>query len=397
MRATLGLTALDVRSKAGKLALQSAAPPISVGDDRLRVPAADLRFHRGRTAFAGDRGRRRAQEAEQQPRGEPVRPKSRRWTSRRSLSVLPRVERASGTLEASLNVTGKVAAPVYSGEAHLKKAEFSMRGLAMPLSDVNVDLAIGGGEVRVTRGTGNVGGGAFTLAGHAPIHGFNMGDVSGVITAKGVSLPVVDGISMTCDADLRAEWSEHGGEEDEPSLPKVSGDVVLTSFSYTRPIGIGRRHRIARAARASQDVRVVRSGRRLRHLRRQLQARAIRSACATTSSKRSSWSTPMRSSFRGPTSASGCAGGCASCPAGASSARQRVRGAPRVRALRRSDPHRAERRRHRGHRVPPLFGRSSAHRAPPARTARPAAAAAPAASGASPFTPTATPTTCAST
>ena len=153
-------------------------------------------------------------------------------------AVVPRVERASGTLDGNLNVTGKVAAPVYSGEAHLKRAEFSMRGLAMPLSDVNVDLAIGGGEVRVTRGTGNVGGGAFTLAGHAPIHGFKMGDVSGVITAKGVSLPVVDGISMTCDADLRAEWGERGGEEDEPSLPRVSGDVVLTSFSYTRPIGI---------------------------------------------------------------------------------------------------------------------------------------------------------------
>jgi translocation and assembly module TamB len=52
-----------------------------------------------------------------------------------------------------------------------------------------------------------------------------------------VSLPIVDGINMTCDADVRAEWGE--AEDDEPSLPRLSGEVVLTSFSYTRPIAIG--------------------------------------------------------------------------------------------------------------------------------------------------------------
>jgi len=136
------------------------------------------------------------------------------------------------------NVTGRVAAPSYSGEAHLKKGELAFRGVPMPLSDMNVDLAIGGGEVRVVRGTGFVGGGTVSIAGHAPIHGFRLGDVSGSITAKGVNVPVVEGIDMTCDADLRAEWEEHGSDEDEPPLPRLSGEILLTSFSYTRPIGI---------------------------------------------------------------------------------------------------------------------------------------------------------------
>ncbi len=237
MRATLGLTALDVRSKTGRLALQSAAPPISVGDDHLVLPPLGFDFTvgaglRGQVAVGGDL--KRLSSSPEVNLSAKVSPMDLAALA----AVVPRVERASGTLEASLNVTGKLAAPAYSGEVHLKKAEFSMRGLAMPLSDVNVDLAIGGGEVRVTRGTGNVGGGAVTLAGHAPIHGFKMGDVSGIITAKSVSLPVVDGISMTCDADLRAEWSERGGDDEEPALPRVSGDVMLTSFSYTRPIGI---------------------------------------------------------------------------------------------------------------------------------------------------------------
>jgi translocation and assembly module TamB len=237
MHATLGLTALDVRSKAGRLALQSAAPPISVGDDRLVLPPLGFDFTAGGglhgQAVVGGELRKLSSSPEVN-----LYAKVAPMDLSSLAAVVPRVERASGTLDASLNVTGKLATPVYSGEAHLKKAEFSMRGVAMPLSDVNVDLAIGGGELRVTRGTGNVGGGAFTLAGHAPIHGFKMGDVSGVITAKGVSLPLVDGISMTCDADLRAEWGERGGDEEEPSLPRVSGDVVLTSFSYTRPIAI---------------------------------------------------------------------------------------------------------------------------------------------------------------
>jgi translocation and assembly module TamB len=237
MRATLGLTALDMRSKAGKIGLKEAAPPISVGDDKLVLPPLTFDF----TAGGGLHGQavvggelKKLSSSPEVNLSAKVAPLDLSSLA----SVVPKVERASGTLEASLNVSGKLAAPVYSGEAHLKKAEFSMRGLALPLSDVNVDLAIGGGEVRVTRGTGTVGGGAFTLAGHAPIHGFKMGDVTGVISAKGVSLPLVDGISMTCDADLRAEWGEHGGEDEEPSLPRVSGDVVLTSFSYTRPIGI---------------------------------------------------------------------------------------------------------------------------------------------------------------
>ena len=67
---------------------------------------------------------------------------------------------------------------------------------------------------------------------------FKLGDVSGSVTAKGVNVPVVEGIDMTCDADLRAEWDERGSEDEEASLPRITGDIVLTSFSYTRPIGI---------------------------------------------------------------------------------------------------------------------------------------------------------------
>src|SRR5262249_23311389 len=41
MRATLNLAELDVRSRSGRLALKSATPVISIGDDRLALPPLD--------------------------------------------------------------------------------------------------------------------------------------------------------------------------------------------------------------------------------------------------------------------------------------------------------------------------------------------------------------------
>jgi translocation and assembly module TamB len=237
-RASLSLTELDLRSKTGRLALKSAAPTIAIGDDRLALPPLDFEFSaggglKGVVAIAGDMKRLSSSpEVNLSAKVAPIELSS-------LTSLLPRVERASGRLEGSLNVTGKAASPTYIGEAHLKKGELAFRGFPMPLSDVNLDVAIGGGEVRVVRGSGAVGGGTVSIAGRAPIHGFRLGDVSGVVTAKSVSIPAVDGISMTCDADLRAEWKERATDEEEATLPRIFGDIMLTSFSYTRPIGIG--------------------------------------------------------------------------------------------------------------------------------------------------------------
>jgi translocation and assembly module TamB len=237
MRATLELRNLDLRARSGKLSLKSAAPVISIGDDKLALPQLDFEFSagaglKGTVAIAGEMKRLSASpEVNLSAKVAPIELSS-------LASLIPRVDRASGWLEASLNVTGKMTSPAYVGEAHLKKGELAFRGVPMPLSDMNVDLAIGGGEVRIVRGIGTVGGGSVSIAGRAPIHGFRLGDVSGAVTARGVSVPIVDGIAMTCDADLRAEWNEKSDEE-ESSLPRISGDITLTSFSYTRPIGIG--------------------------------------------------------------------------------------------------------------------------------------------------------------
>ena len=236
MHATLGLKALDLHTDSGKLELKSAPPLLTIGDDRLSLPPIDFEFSAGNGfhALVTTSGEMRRLSTSPEVN---VSAKIAPMNLSSLASLVPRVERASGTLDASLNVTGKLAAPAYAGEAHLRDGELALRGLPMPLSQMNVDHAIGDGEVRVIHGSSNVGGGTISIGGHAPIRGFKLGEVSGFVTAKGVSVPLVDGINMTCDADLRAEWGE--AEEDEPSLPRLSGEVVLTSFSYTRPIAIG--------------------------------------------------------------------------------------------------------------------------------------------------------------
>jgi translocation and assembly module TamB len=236
MHATLALKALDVHSPSGKLELQSAPPPLTIGDDRLSLPPIDFAFSAGsgfRALLTASGDMKRLSSSPEVNLSAKVAPMNLSSLA----ALLPRVERASGTLDANLNVTGKLAAPAYAGEVHLREGELAFRGFPMPLSQMNVDLTIGDGEVRVVHGAGNVGGGTVNIGGHAPVRGFKLGEVSGFVTAKGVNVPVVDGINMTCDADLRAEWGD--SEDDEPSLPRLSGEVMLTSFSYTRPIAIG--------------------------------------------------------------------------------------------------------------------------------------------------------------
>ncbi|HMJ51643.1 MAG TPA: translocation/assembly module TamB domain-containing protein [Polyangiaceae bacterium] len=236
MRATLALRALDVHSASGKIQLKSAPPPLTIGDDRLSLPPIDFEFTAGNGFRAQVTTSGEMRKLSTSPEVN-VSAKVAPMNLSSLASLLPRVERASGTLDASLDVTGKLSAPAYAGEVHLRDGELVLRGFPMPLSQMNVDLAIGDGEVRIIHGSTNVGGGTVSIGGHAPIRGFKLGEVSGFVTAKGVNVPVVDGINMTCDADLRAEWGE--GDDDETSLPRLSGEVVLTSFSYTRPIAIG--------------------------------------------------------------------------------------------------------------------------------------------------------------
>lgn len=234
--ASLTLTELSASSPSGKVALRRGTAPIVIASDELTVPEIALEF----AAATGLKGSFLLGGLVHHATTHPELDLSLRVppTDLSALAtLLPKVDRASGSFEAELAITGKASAPLVAGGAHLKKGELSVRGLPALLSDVNVDVTVGGGELRIERATASVGGGTLSVTGTAPLRGLDLGDATASIAARSVHLPVADGISLTLDADLVASFAAPKGDE-ERSLPRVVGDVTLTSFSYTRPISI---------------------------------------------------------------------------------------------------------------------------------------------------------------
>ncbi len=148
---------------------------------------------------------------------------------------LPGVERASGIVDAQLRMQGPLDAIRYTGAAKLKNGELSLKGLPVGLNDVQVEIEIGAGDIRIKRAVAKIGAGTISVTGGVPIHGLDLGTANAKITVKDVKLPVAEGVQITADAQLEATLRPTADDADQ-RLPEVKGDVQLTSFSYTRPI-----------------------------------------------------------------------------------------------------------------------------------------------------------------
>ncbi len=145
-----------------------------------------------------------------------------------------RVERAKGTVSGRMSLSGPLRAPSYTGGLELTGGEVAFRGLPSPISELDLAVKLDAGELSVTRGSARFGNGKLGLTGGAPLHGFDLGTLRLGITARDLALPVGDGVKATADADLTALWKSGGGGE--RSLPQLSGNVLLRSFDYRRPV-----------------------------------------------------------------------------------------------------------------------------------------------------------------
>ncbi len=144
-----------------------------------------------------------------------------------------RVERAKGSLTGKIGITGLLRSPDYSGGFELTGGEMVVRGLAVPISDIELGLKLEAGELEVSRGSARMGNGKLTLSGGAPLRGLQLGAVRLDIAARDLSLPLGDGVHASADADLLATWKPGAGER---ALPRVSGNVLFHSFEYKRPV-----------------------------------------------------------------------------------------------------------------------------------------------------------------
>ncbi|APR87664.1 hypothetical protein A7982_13013 [Minicystis rosea] len=255
-RADVGLVleSLDLERAGARLRLAGKTGRIALANDALTVPdlKLEVRSASGLTAAVVAGGTVRhamtAPDLDFAVRVEPM-------DLGRLSADIPSVDRAAGTLAASLRIQGTPATLRYSGDASLRKGELALKGVPVALSEVDVDVEIGSGEARFRRAQARLGGGTVEVSGRVPLRGPEAGSFFANIHAKGVKLPVSEGINLTADAELEASYRPSSGERGQRALPDVKGTVELTQFSYTRPIALNLSlSQLGRAPRTAVDT-----------------------------------------------------------------------------------------------------------------------------------------------
>ncbi|WP_433937719.1 translocation/assembly module TamB domain-containing protein [Sorangium cellulosum] len=234
---TLKVDALKLERAGQGLNLTSPSGPIRLAGNAVKVPELRLEAHtasRLSAAFTASGEVKRVFTAPDLDVAIRVSPTN---LSRLSADI-PQIRHARGTVQAEVQVTGPLAGLRYAGSATLKEGELDVVGLPVSLDDIDVEIAIGGDQVRLTKASARVGSGTVTAVGHMPVRGLALGTAQASIVATGVKLPVAEGVNLTANANLSASFRP-GVEDDETgekNLPSVKGTITLTSFSYTRPI-----------------------------------------------------------------------------------------------------------------------------------------------------------------
>jgi translocation and assembly module TamB len=237
-RATVRLSSMWLSQSGFKVDLQPGARPIQIEGGRVQMPGLAL-------AVDTPRGQRGVFDLHGGVSGLGKKPNVDATLALRPadlsgfVSLIPRAERASGTIQGKLRVTGPPSALRYQGGFSLDNGEVSVRGLPSPVSGIQLAVALDNDELRITRGQARIGDGTLRLSGSAPLRGFKLGAARGVITARRIHLPLESGIAATVDADLVANWrppTDTAEGEEHRSLPHVTGQVTLRSFKYSRPI-----------------------------------------------------------------------------------------------------------------------------------------------------------------
>ncbi|MBI5538173.1 MAG: translocation/assembly module TamB [Deltaproteobacteria bacterium] len=232
---SLTLTQLEAGNAQGTVKLRKDTPAITLANDEFNVPKIML-------DFSSPKGLSGTFVANGKVRHVATAPELDLSASLLPLDIgalaalSPQIERASGTAQATLAITGSVRSPKYSGELTVRNGAVVVRGFPMPIDNTNIDVRLDEHQIRLERASARVGGGTLNVVGTLPVKGFDFGTAIANITARNVRVPMVDGVNMVIDADLSAAWSARLGEEQK--IPRVVGDVTLVSLEYTRPIAI---------------------------------------------------------------------------------------------------------------------------------------------------------------
>jgi translocation and assembly module TamB len=221
---------------AQKLAVRPPQKPITIADDTLTIPPLEVTLDAsggftGGFVLAGEvtkltRDPTLALEAKLEPIDLALLQR-----------LVPKVERARGKIEGSVRVTGKAKAPVVAGELHAAGEELAVHGFPSALTDMRLDVHASATEL-TANGSAKFAGGTVSLVTSVPVRGFEVGSLDSHVVLRGIRVSPSDGIQAAFDADLEVAYDAKAQGHEGASLPRVTGDVTIDSFGYTRPISL---------------------------------------------------------------------------------------------------------------------------------------------------------------
>jgi translocation and assembly module TamB len=155
------------------------------------------------------------------------------------VGVVPKVNRATGTLAGALSLRGRAKDPQIDGALRVRGAEFGVQGMPGAISDVEIDVRATDSEARITRAQARFAGGDIRLTdGRMSLRGNSFGAWELALAGRDLHFAPTQGLDVTLDTDLRI--AQNPGAQGPPSsrLPHITGDINLASCEYTRPTNI---------------------------------------------------------------------------------------------------------------------------------------------------------------
>lgn len=233
---TVALERMELKAEQGSVRLREGTPPLVLQRDELSVPGMLLDFESARgvkgTFVVGG-------QVHQVTTGAQLELSAKLMPTDLSVlsNVFEGVERASGLVQANLDITGSVLSPGYAGSVTLRDGSLLLRTLPAAIDNINVDVRVGQDEIRLENASARMGGGTVHARATLPVRGFDFGTATATIAARNLALPVAEDVNMAVNADLIATWNAQLDAEERP-IPRVVGDVSILSFEYARPITV---------------------------------------------------------------------------------------------------------------------------------------------------------------
>jgi autotransporter translocation and assembly factor TamB len=146
--------------------------------------------------------------------------------------LYPDVREAAGTLDATLRVGGRLAAPELGGEGTIADGRLALAGMDEALRDVRARFTVSPGGLRVVDASAAFGGGTLGARGDVALAGARVRGYRVEVTARRVAVQPLDGLHTAWDADLELV----GG----PERGQVRGEARLLRGRYDRDLSLVR-------------------------------------------------------------------------------------------------------------------------------------------------------------